>query len=86
VGQWSFCRHPDVLDEQVTTGNQRHNGQPNRLRLALMTVSTALCSRSILLDGAGAGNCPLPIGSRFRIKLAAFYMLRARVARKSWLI
>jgi hypothetical protein len=39
----------------VTTGNQRHNGQPNRLRLALDDSFDSTLQPLDLLDGAGAG-------------------------------
>src|SRR6185503_16371611 len=51
----------------------------------LMTVSTACCNRSICSAALALVNSPDSTVSRFLIKLAAFYMLRARVARKSWL-
>ena len=47
-------------------------------------VSTACCNRSICSDALAFVSSSDSTVSRFRIKLAAFYMLRAREARKSW--
>ncbi len=84
VGQRRFAHARHVFHQQVPTGNQRNNGQPNRFRLALDDGFDSLCSRSICSTALALVICPLLIVSRFRMNWPAFYMLRARVARKSW--
>ena len=79
-----FADARNVFDQKVTAGNQSHYRQPNRFRLAFDDSFDSLCSRSICSRAFALAICPLLIGSRFRMNWPAFYMLRARLARKSW--
>ena len=55
VGQRRFAHPRNVLDEQVTTGNQRHYRESNRFRLTLDDGFDSLLEPFDLLDRVGAG-------------------------------
>jgi hypothetical protein len=55
VGQGGFTHAGHVFDQQVTTGNQRDDGQPNGFRLALDHGFDSSLQPFDLFDGIRAG-------------------------------